>query len=133
MRKQPRFQKSKENLNLLRERHAAAVESIFAGWQTRRQDCGDCVEEFFHAAIYLSGQGEKIRVSNLIKCGLRSGIRIAVSENNLWTWMEPITTSRPEGLLLDLDDAQADALVQALVPHLRGVSFAELRKELEKF
>jgi TIR domain/NB-ARC domain len=131
MREQVRAQQGGEVLALLMERHAAALENIFAGWQTRWQDCRDCVEEFFHAAIYLSDRGEQSRLSNLIKFGFESGIRIAVSDDNLWTWMEPLATSKPEGLLLGLNDAQADALAGAFVPHFTGVSFAKLREELE--
>jgi TIR domain/NB-ARC domain len=132
MREQVRAQQGGEGLALLRERHAAAVENIFTGLQTRWQERRDCVAEFFHAAIYLSGRGEKNRVFNLIKSGLESGIRIAVSENNVWTWLEPSASSQPEGSVLNLDDVQSDALARALLPHFTGVSFARVCEELEK-
>ncbi len=56
LREQVRAQEGDDGFVKLQERHAAALEKLFKDWETRWQECRECLEEIIPAAEYLWGR-----------------------------------------------------------------------------
>ncbi len=80
-------------LRELQERHAVALETLFEHWETRWQECRECLGEIVPATSYLFGGGQWDRESRLAYNGFELARRtgeygaafaIAKSEQSLW-------------------------------------------------
>ncbi len=60
----------------LQERHAMALEKLFKDWETRWQECRECLEEVIQVAGFLWRQGEISREAWLTYWGYSTGLRI---------------------------------------------------------
>ncbi len=67
-------------LTTLQERHAAALEKLFKDWETRWQDCRECLEEILPAARFLWRRGEGDREAGLGTWGYSLADRIGELE-----------------------------------------------------
>src|SRR5271157_3404534 len=76
LRDQVRVQQGDDGLGKLQERHAAALERFFKDWETRWQDCRECLEEIIPAAGFLWQSGESDRDWQLAFAGFSTGYRI---------------------------------------------------------
>jgi tetratricopeptide (TPR) repeat protein len=77
----------------LPERHAAALENLFKDWETRWQECCECLEEIIPALQFLWRTGERDRELRLEKSTFRLvfrvgaldvGFRILTEHESLW-------------------------------------------------
>jgi tetratricopeptide (TPR) repeat protein len=82
-----------DGLSKLQERHAVALEKLFKDWETRWQECRECLEEIVPAAKFLWEQAEHDREWHLSSWGCELGrrigeldaaFRIAKEEESLW-------------------------------------------------
>ena len=76
LRGQVRTAQDGDGLSKLQERHVAALERLFKDWETRWQDCRDCLEEIVPAAQFLWQRGETDREGWLTYWGYAMGKRI---------------------------------------------------------
>ena len=65
LRDQVRARQDGEGLGKLQERHAAALEELFKDWETRWQECRECLEEIIAAAKFLHASDDWDRGSKL--------------------------------------------------------------------
>jgi tetratricopeptide (TPR) repeat protein len=65
-----------DGLSKLQERHAAALEKLFKDWETRWQDCRECLEEIIPASGFLRLRGENGRDWQLALRGYSLGKRV---------------------------------------------------------
>ena len=76
LRDQLRARLDPDDLATLRKRHTASLERLFKDWQTRWQDCRECLEEIIPAAGFLWQTGEGARESWLTYWGYALGLRV---------------------------------------------------------
>ena len=76
LREQLRIRAGTDGLVQLQERHATALEGLFKGWETRWQDCRECLEEIIPAAGFLWTNGEATRQVWVAIWGYSLGLRI---------------------------------------------------------
>ena len=69
LRDQVRAQQGGDGIGKLQERHAAALEKLFKDWETRWQECRECLEEIIPAAEFLWSNGEARREAQLSDWG----------------------------------------------------------------
>jgi len=88
-----------DGLGKLRERHAAALENLFKDWETRWQECRECLEEIVPAARFLSEYGEDLRCGQLSYLGFLLGrrigeldvaLRIMKQEESFWSGRDDV-------------------------------------------
>ena len=60
LREQVRAVQGDDGLGKLKERHAAALEKLFKDWETRWQECRECLEEIIPATGFLWQRGAKL-------------------------------------------------------------------------
>ena len=73
LREQVRARQDGDGLGKLQERHAAALEKLFKDWETRWQECRECLEEIIPAVRFLWKRGESDREWQLGLLGLCIG------------------------------------------------------------
>ena len=76
LREQLRTRAGTDGLAQLQERHAAELEVLFKEWQTRWQDCRECLGEIDAAAQFLWERGERLRENWLTDWGYLLSKRI---------------------------------------------------------
>src|SRR5271157_1629951 len=93
LREQVRARQGSDGLGKLQERHAAALERLFKDWETRWQECRECLEEIIPASGFLWRRGESAREVRLSHCGyvlgkrigeLDAALRILQQEESFW-------------------------------------------------
>ena len=80
LREQVRAVQGDDGLVKLKERHAAALEKLFKDWETRWQECRECLEEIIPAAGFLSSGGKSERAWQLSGSAYELGRRIGDSD-----------------------------------------------------
>src|SRR5271157_1350728 len=99
LREQVRARQGSDGLGKLQERHAAALERLFKDWETRWQECRECLEEIIPAAKYLWQRGESDREGNLGYWGwglgrriggLDAALRIMEQEESFWAGRDDV-------------------------------------------
>ena len=76
LREQVRARQDDDSLGKLQEQHAAALEKLFKDWETRWQECLECLQEIIPAAGFLWSCGETSREAWLTYWGYALGTRI---------------------------------------------------------
>jgi len=76
LRDQVRARLGEDALNPLLERHASALEALFKDWQTRWQECRECLDEITPAARRLHERQDDDRAWNLADRGYSAAERI---------------------------------------------------------
>src|SRR5271157_1957835 len=93
LREQVRARQGGDGVGKLQEYHAAALEKLFKDWETRWQECRECLEEVIPAAQLLWNRGESDRYWQLSLLGYETGrrigeldvaLRIMKQEETLW-------------------------------------------------
>jgi tetratricopeptide (TPR) repeat protein len=86
-------QEDEDGLVKLQGHHVATVEKLFKDWETRWQECRECLEEIIPAADFVWKRGETSRTDWLIYWGyalgqrigeLDAALRILKQEESLW-------------------------------------------------
>ena len=93
LREQVRTEQGSDAIGKLQERHAAALENLFKDWETRWQDCRECLEEVIPATARRWQSGETSRQGWMTYWGyalgrrigeLEAALRILQQEESLW-------------------------------------------------
>ena len=83
LREQLRARAATDGLSELQERHASALEKLFTDWETRWQDCRECLEEILPAAHFLWNQKETSRQAWMTYWGYATADRIGEMDTAL--------------------------------------------------
>ncbi len=65
LREQVRTEQGSDAIGRLQERHAAALERLFKDWETRWQECRECLEEIIPAAGSFGAAPRSLRAAEL--------------------------------------------------------------------
>jgi tetratricopeptide (TPR) repeat protein len=94
LREQLRERAGEDGLAKLQERHAAALEQLFKGWEMRWQECRDCLEEVLPAAQFLWKSKQTSRQAWVTYWGyataqrigeMDAALRILQQEESFWS------------------------------------------------
>jgi tetratricopeptide (TPR) repeat protein len=112
LREQLRARMGADGLAGIRKRHAATVEELFRNWETRRQDCAECLGEVLSATECFHEQPEHKRAWNLAYCGFSTARRIGELDIALRLMQQEDRLAEQRG---DRDTLQASYGNQALI------------------